>query len=157
MNKSTAQDCLSIQNSYEMSGLELVKDRKLMYSSNCTTCSVPSTFRLHLIYTTNLLRIWSPVSVWFIALVVVFGYVHDKSINFCCDTFDLFWVYIVPFLLVIWTFRKLYIHPTIHLSDWSECMYSKCGVACLHYIEFFSFSFCSTWQTLTHHIHLPCV
>lgn len=41
MNKSPAKGCLSIRNSYEVSGPELVKDGKLMCSSKCTSCSVP--------------------------------------------------------------------------------------------------------------------
>lgn len=46
------------------------------------------------------------------------------------------------FLLVIWAFRKLYIHPSIHLSDWSECMLYVWGcMFTLYLVFFFFFSF----------------
>lgn len=44
MNKSTSRDCLSFQNSYKMSGPDLVKDGKLLCGSKCTSCRVPHPF-----------------------------------------------------------------------------------------------------------------
>lgn len=70
--------------------------------------------------------------------MVVFSYVPDRSETPAVTHLICFCLCTVVFLLVVWTFTKLYIHPTLHLSEWSECM---CGAACLHYIEFFFFFF----------------
>lgn len=38
-------------------------------------------------------------------------------------------------------FRNFHTHPTVHLSDWSECMYRMCGAVSLHCGVFFFLCF----------------